>query len=111
MLIRPISKKLLIHTVIHRKKLLEDQWGNGEFSEKPLFNVRVVPAKSVEKSKNNTWIGMKSVLYIDKVHSTAPDHLEADDEIIFEGETYRVKSVARRFGFNNVVHHYEAGLV
>lgn len=112
MYIKPVPLKLLIHTVTLRHKSNDGNWNDSDYTEQTLYHVRLEPKKTMVYSKENQQITMNSILFIDNTHSTKPDNISLDDDIVFNGEVFTIKSIDKHYALDSdVPHHYEIGLV
>ena len=111
MSIRPIPKKLLIHSVEYREHLEDDRWGDGFADPVTLEFVRVEPATSMNRDTSKEEVVARSVLYIDRTHSKPFVQPKEKDRIIFGGEEYEVHKVDVHYAFGPRIHHLEVELV
>ena len=110
--IRPIPKNLLIHSVKLEKRI-KDEWGNTTVQEETTMkHVRMEPSNKIIRDKNNAEIKLNATLFIDVVHSKIGKEveIEIDDLISFNGDQYRVQEVERLYD-ERKLHHCELGLV
>lgn len=110
--IRPIPKNLLIHSVKLEKRI-KDEWGNTTVQEETTMkHVRMEPSNKIIRDKNNAEIKLNATLFIDVVHSKIGKEveIEIDDLISFNGDQYRVQEVERPYD-ERKLHHCEIGLV
>ncbi len=110
--IRPIPKNLLIHSVKLEKRI-KDEWGNTTVQEETTMkHVRMEPSNKIIRDKNNAEIKLNATLFIDVVHSKIGKEveIEIDDLISFNGDQYRVQEVERLYD-ERKLHHCEIGLV
>lgn len=109
---RPIPKKLLIHTVTLHKKINEDRWGKGELDPGMNLNhVRIEPSGKIVRDKNNAEIQLSATLFYDCRNSAPHDvEFEVDDIVVFNGVKHRVEVVEPLYD-DKRLHHYELGMV
>lgn len=109
---RPIPKKLLIHTVTLHKKISTDKWGNEKLDAgQALSNVRMEPSKQIIRDKNNAEVQLAATLFYDCRNSRPSDvSFEVDQIIDFNGQKYQIKTVEPLYD-NSKLHHYEIGMV
>lgn len=109
---KPIPKQLLIHTVTLRYKTDSDIWDNSAYEEQTLHYVRIEPKKTLTYTKESQQLSLNSILFIDALNSTLPTKISLDDEIIWRGNTYTIKSIDEQFALDGLsLHHYEIGLI
>jgi len=109
--IRPIPKKLLIHSVEYREHLEDDRWGDGFADPVTLEFVRVESATSMNRDTSKEEVVARSVLYIDRTHSKPFLRPKEKDRIVFQGEEYEVHRVDVHYAFGPRIHHLEVELV
>lgn len=108
---KPIPRKLLIHTVTHGYSLTKTTWGVESGSSRTISRVRIEPSDKIIKSKDNTEQQLNAVLFYDCLNSSPNGVTFArDDTITFGGEVYRVEQVTPLYD-ESTLHHYELGLV
>lgn len=110
---RPIPKRLLIHEVMHHKKLP----GSGFYDEASLDQgillkrVRLEPSARIIRDKNNAEVQLAATLFYDCSNSQPRNRVFAvDDVIIFNGAKYQVKTVELLYDGRRL-HHNEVGVV
>lgn len=110
--IRPIPKKLLIHSVIYTEKTDGDGW-NDSSTPAPITidRVRVDASTSLNRSSNRQDINADHVLFIDRVHSSQFFRMKEGSTVEFNGREWKVDTVQEFYDFKNQPHHYEIGLV
>lgn len=109
---RPIPKRLLIHTVTLNKKINEDRWGKGELDDGiSLTHVRIEPSGKIVRDKNNAEIQLAATLFYD-CRNSDPRGVEfkVDDIVVFNGVKHRIEVVEPLYD-DKRLHHYELGLV
>ena len=112
--IRPIPKALLIHSVdwIPAESITKDRWGKaGEVSGQAVSRVRMEPSDRIVRDKNNAEIRLAAVLFYDCHNSRPAGMLPAVDDIVtFNGQKFRVQTVDPLYDGRRL-HHYEIGLI
>lgn len=109
---RPIPKKLLIHTVTHARIEDSSRWEEGELTnQKELKYVRMEPSSKVVRDKNNAEVQLSSTLFYDCKNSW-PRGIEfvVDGVILFDGQKYAIQLVEPLYDGQRL-HHYEVGLI
>lgn len=110
-MIRPIPKKLLIHSVAHKYGRTINAYQKETFAEtRTITYVRMEPTTAIVKSKENQEIKLTSMLLYDCVNSSPSGVVFALDEVIvWNGRDYRIKLIDPLH--DTKMHHYELGLV
>jgi hypothetical protein len=111
-LLKPIPKKLLIHSGSYKQKDTKDKWGaeTGTPTTTNLSYIRIEPSSAIKKSKDNKEIQLKSLLFYDCVNSLpAGVSFELENTITFSGIEYVIKSIDTISALSGI-HHYEIGL-
>ena len=108
---KPIPKRLLIHTVI-LGHLAKDRWGEETVAdERELSLVRVEPSSKIVRDKNNAEIQLAATLFYDCRNSQPRGMKFAEDEIItFNGQKHKIQTVEPLYD-EKKLHHYELGLI
>lgn len=109
---RPIPKKLLIHSVSLARAESEDRWGNSVGGiDLKLTKIRVEPSSKVIRDKNNAEVQLAAVLFFDCKNSGPLDYApKVDDVIDFNGQKHRVQIIEPLYD-GEKLHHYELGLL
>lgn len=109
---RPIPKRLLIHTVTLYQRVNVDKWGKGELNGgQELSNIRIEPSKQIIRDKNNAEVQLAATFFYDCRNSRPSDvSFEVDQVVDFNGQKYQIKTVETLYD-NLKLHHYEIGMV
>lgn len=109
---RPIPKKLLIHTVTLLHISGKDRWGKEITDvQTMLTHVRIEPSSKIVKDKDNNEIQLSATLFFDCKNSRPLlTGFSLDDQIIFNGQKHRIQLVEPLYD-GEKLHHYELGLV
>lgn len=108
---RPIPRRLLIHTVAMRTPTGTDAWQGAAWSlPVTVACVRVEPCSTMRIGKDNIQVQLTALLYYDAVLST-PSGVAwtPGQEVVHNGTTYRVAS-AEPYYDERKLHHWEVGL-
>lgn len=63
---KPIPKKLLIHTIMLYEKTSIDKWGSEKLDDgQVLTKVRIEPSNQIVRDKNNSEIQLAATLFYD----------------------------------------------
>lgn len=108
---KPIPKKLLIHSasaVIHGEP---DKWGNKPIeSTTQLSHVRVDPSSSLSLNNRNEQVRLSAVLFFDCKNSRpAGFDFEHTQKIVYGGQEYNIVQISKFFDESRL-HHYEVEL-
>lgn len=109
---RPIPKRLLIHTATLYQRVNVDKWGKGELNGgQELSNIRVEPSKQIIRDKNNAEVQLATTLFYDCRNSRPSEvSFEVDQVVDFNGQKHQIKTVEPLYD-NSKLHHYEIGMV
>lgn len=109
---KPIPRKLLIHTVVYAKVVTSDRWGKESLmDEMELNHVRMEPSSKVVRDKSGAEIQLAATLFFDCRNSRpAGVTFAVDDIIIFNGQKHSVQLVEPLYD-ERKLHHYELGLI
>ena len=108
---KPIPKKLLIHTAAAIEKGEPDMWGKCEDVERTeLSFVRVEPSSSLRISKDNNQVQLAAVLFYDCRNSQPAGYdFSHVDKVEYDGQQYNILSVKRLYD-EAKLHHLEVEL-
>lgn len=108
---KPIPKKLLIHSAAAITETVTDMWGNQtESGSVDLTSVRVEPSSALKLDKLNQQIQLDAVLFYDCRNSRPLNHeFSHDEKIEYSGADYRIVSVKKMYD-GEKLHHIEVGL-
>lgn len=108
---RPIPKRLLIHSVIHVPPESKDPWGKvTPGQETGLRFVRMEPSSRIVRDKNNAEIQLAATLFFDCKNSAPKVEFCEDDIIVFNGQKHRIALIEPLYD-GEKLHHYEVGLI
>jgi hypothetical protein len=113
MVIKPIPKNILIHSVEYEEFVQGDGF-ETEDGFKPavtLTNCRVEAASNIKRTNTGEELQYKALLFFDVVNSSASGQFELKEKsrVTFDGKTMYVNKVNPIYGFS--LHHYEIELV
>ena len=108
---KPIPKRLLVHTVI-LGKLAKGRWGEETITDKQKLSfVRMEPSSKIVRDKNNAEIQLAATLFYDCRNSQPRGVKFVEDEIvIFNGQKHKIQTVEPLYD-EKKLHHYELGLI
>lgn len=109
---RPIPRRLLIHTVKLHSEVNADVWGDGELNEGLSIKwVRMEPSSKIVRDKSGAEIQLSATLFYDCKNSLPKGiSFSVDNIITFNGERYKVKAAEPLYDGRRL-HHYELRLV
>ena len=109
MVISPIPRYLLPHTVTLVEKLSSDGWGGkGEELRTVINFVRIEPCRSQRFSLGGDSREVKARMFCDACSSVPNDvSCETGDKIIFGSEEFTVSEVQTFYGGSDKIHHLE----
>ena len=109
---KPIPKKLLIHTVQLQEVSEKDAWGNETLADPvELQYVRLEPYTKFVRDKDHKEIQLAATLFYDFHNSRPRGQTFSDGQVLaFNGERYRVQLVEPLYDGRRL-HHYELGLI
>lgn len=109
---RPIPKKMLIHSATIEAVASKDRWGKETFSSAvDLKNVRFEPSTKIVKDKQNNDVQLACTLFYDCKNSLPKNVNFYNDQIIsFNSEKYKVQIIEPLYDMKKL-HHYELGLI
>lgn len=108
---RPIPKKLLIHSAELSTPQSCDVWQKVSYSESvTLRHVRIEPCTKIVLGADNTQRQQTATLFFDTANSSPSDtEFTVGQRVQALGQTYAVLTVERLYD-NRRLHHYEVGL-
>lgn len=112
MKIRPIPKKLLVHSAMLYKMIEEDRWGKSHLDDGiALEKIKIEPTTQIVRDANNAEVQLSAMLFFDCENSRPKGTaFQVDDIIVFNSEGFRVKTVEPLYA-ETTPHHYEVGLI
>lgn len=109
---RPIPRRLLIHSAILYPAGDRDIWGKASGGDKvQMTYVRIDSTSKIVRDKNSAEIQLAAVLFYD-CQSSRPCEMsfEQDQQVVFSEQRYRIQTVEPMYDEHGL-HHYEIGLV
>lgn len=119
---RPIPRCILTHNAMLRCCNGVNVWQNPEWLETPLNNICMQPANETRRTRDNTEVVLRSLMFVDAVRSE-PVGIDFDLQqqvseangqpltLTFEGREYTVLTIEKLYDQHGVLHHWEVGLV
>ena len=119
-MLKPIPARIMRSVVTVKACTGLDRYQNQIYTEYVVKNVHVQPTSEIRKSATNTDETLKSILFVDKKHSTPTidwwglfnaSHINGGDlKIVVRGQEYTVESVDELRDDSDLFHHWEIGL-
>ena len=106
---KPIPKKLLIHTIVLYEKTSIDKWGSEKLDNGEVLSIE--PSRQIVRDKNNSEIQLAATLFYDCRNSRPVGiNFKVDQIIDFNGQKHQIKTIEPLYD-NLKLHHYEIGMV
>ena len=119
-MLRPIPARIMRSKATVKACTGMDVYQNQTFTEYTVKNVHIQPTNEMRKSADNTENTLRSILFVDKKHSTptidwwgifkAAQAIGGDVKVTIRGEEYTVFSVDELRDDTDLFHHWEIGL-
>lgn len=119
-MLKPIPAKILRSTATVKACTSLDRYQNPTYSEYTVKKVHLQPTNEIRKTTDNTDCTLRSILFVDKRHSTPIDwwnlfntahRIGGDMKVVIRGEEYTVFSVDELRDDTDNLHHWEIGLL
>jgi hypothetical protein len=108
---KPIPKKLLIHTVTVVSDISKETWGNETpGAETVISHVRIEPRSELVIGKQNRQVKLSGLMFYDMVNSSPAHDFSEIDKIDFHGNRYNIAFIKELFDASKL-HHLEIGLM
>ena len=111
MAVKPIPKRLLIHSVDYREYIQDDRWGDRYADPVTLRFVRVEPATALNRDATKEEISGQAVLFLDRVFTRPFVEPKEKSKVTFKGREYEIHEVKALYAFGPDAHHFEVVLV
>lgn len=119
-MLRPIPGKIMRSTATVKACTGVDRYQNPTFDTYTVKKVHLQPTNEERKSANNTTSVLRSILFVDKRHSTpsldwwslfqTAQAMAGDVKVVVRGVEYTVFSVDELRDDTDCFHHWEIGL-
>lgn len=120
-MLRPIPAKIMRSTAIVNVCTGIDRYQNQTFTAYTVKKVHLQPTSEIRKTADNTECNLRSILFVDKRHSTptldwsglfqSAHDLGGDVKVSVGGVEYTVFSVDELRDDTDCFHHWEIGLM
>ena len=117
---RPIPARIMRSEATVKACTAIDGYQNQTYTEYTVKNVHLQPTNELKKTANNTSNVLRSILFVDKRHSTptldwnglfmTAQGMGGDVKVIVRGVEYTVFSVDELRDDTDLFHHWEIGL-
>lgn len=119
-MLKPIPAKIMRTTITVHACTGTDRYQKPTYTDYTVKKVHLQPTNEIRKTADNTDCVLRSLLFVDKQHSTPSldwnelvnvAHAKAGDvKVVCRGETYTVFTVDALRDDSDCFHHWEIGL-
>ena len=119
-MLKPIPAKIMRSTATVRACTSLDRYQKPVYTETTVNHVHLQPTNEIRKTADNTDCTLRSILFVDKVHSTptldwwglfnTAHALGGDVKVIVREQEYTVFTVDELRDDTDMFHHWEIGL-
>lgn len=119
-MLKPIPAKIMRTTITVHACTGTDRYQKPTYTDYTVKKVHLQPTNEIRKTADNTDCVLRSILFVDKQHSTPSldwnelvnvAHAKAGDvKVVCRGETYTVFTVDALRDDSDCFHHWEIGL-
>lgn len=120
-MLRPIPARIMRSTATVKVGTSKDLYQNPVYTTYTMNHVHIQPTNEIRKTVTNTDCTLRSILFVDRRHSTPnldwwalcnqAHELGLDMKVIVRGVEYTVFSVDELRDDTDQFHHYEIGLM
>ncbi|MFS0749528.1 putative minor capsid protein [Oceanobacillus sp. 1P07AA] len=110
MVISPIPKHLLPHTIQYKAYEGSSGWDGTHAPPLKIEHVRVTPVSKLKRTANSEGEEVNHVVLVDRVNSSAFPTFKIRSEIEFNGVNREVVDVKPHYASGSEPHHYELEL-
>ena len=120
-MLRPIPAKIMRSTATVKACTALDKYQNQTYTEYTVRNVHIQPTNEIRKTADNTEQNLRSILFVDKKHSTptldwwglfnTAHAMGGDVKVIVRGVEYTVFGVDELRDDTDLFHHWEISLL
>lgn len=108
--VRPIPKRLLLHSIVYTEKVKNDRWGKND--PVTIDKVLVQPASTLNIKSNRQDVTADHLLFIDRVNSSHFFKMTEGSKVKFGDEDeWIVSKVKTLYALSDDPHHYEVELI
>lgn len=119
-MLKPIPAKIMQSTATVKACTGLDRYQRQTYQEYTVKKVHIQPTNEILKTADNTEQNLRSILFVDKKHSTptldwwglfnTAHDLGGDVKVIIRGQEYTIASVDELRDDSDQFHHWEIGL-
>ena len=119
-MLRPIPARIMRSDATVKACTGLDRYQNQTYTEYTVKKVHLQPTNEIRKTADNTDCTLRSILFVDRKHSTpvldwwglfnTAHEMGGDVKVIVRGEEYTVFSVDELRDDTDLLHHWEIGL-
>lgn len=119
-MLKPIPAKIMRTTITVKACTGTDRYQKPTYTEYTVKKVHLQPTNEIRKTADNTDCVLRSLLFVDKQHSTpfldwdalakTAHDLSGDVKVVCHGEEYTVFIVDKLKDDTDCFHHWEIGL-
>jgi hypothetical protein len=119
-MLKPIPAKIMRSTATVKACTGIDRYQNPTYTEYTVKKVHLQPTNEIRKTADNTDCTLRSILFVDKTHSTptldwwslfnTAHDMSGDVKVIVRGQEYTVFTVDELRDDTDCFHHWEIGL-
>ena len=119
-MLKPIPAKIMRSTATVKACTSLDRYQKPVYTEKTVNHVHLQPTNEIRKTADNTDCTLRSILFVDKVHSTptldwwglfnTAHALGGDVKVVVREQEYTVFTVDELRDDTDMFHHWEIGL-
>lgn len=109
---KPIPKKLLIHTVELKTVNTSNTWQDEEETDLILLSkIRIEPCSRLITAKDNRQVSLSAVMLYDCKNSRPKNQIFSQGQkVIWHGTEHIIETIEPLYD-DNKLHHYELGLI
>lgn len=109
---RPIPKRLLIHTAELKTAGINNTWQDEKITDMTkLKKIRIEPCSRFVTAKDNRQVSLSAVLFYDCKNSRPKNQIFSQGQkVIWNGTEHIIETIEPLYD-DNKLHHYELGLI
>lgn len=108
MRIKPIPKRLLIHTIEYEEFVKDGSFGEEFAPSETMTGVLVQPKTEIRRDEIQEEVQINAVIFLDATNTPKFKPLKEKSKVHFNGREWRVVACETLFTFNpDKPHHYE----
>lgn len=110
--VKPIPKKLLIHTIKYEEFLRDGSFGEEFAPTETISFVLVQPSSKLRRDGNGEEVQTLGVVFLDAVNTPNFKPLKEKSKVRFKEKDYRVIECESLYALDpDMPHHYEVNLI